>query len=37
VQQLRGTAANPVEGAQTVLVTGSPATIPLGAAILRKA
>jgi acetyl-CoA acetyltransferase len=37
VQQLRGTATNQVEGAQLALVTGSPASIPLSAAILRKA
>jgi acetyl-CoA acetyltransferase len=37
VEQLRGTAANQVPGAELALVTGSPATIPLSAAILRKA
>jgi acetyl-CoA acetyltransferase len=37
VQQLRGTATNQVDGAQFALVTGSPATIPLSAVILRKA
>jgi acetyl-CoA acetyltransferase len=37
VEQLRGTARNQVDGADLALVTGSPATIPLSAAILRKA
>jgi acetyl-CoA acetyltransferase len=37
VQQLRGTAGNQIAGAEVALVTGSPATIPLSAAILRKA
>jgi acetyl-CoA acetyltransferase len=37
VEQLRGTAANQVPGAEVALVTGSPATIPMSAAILRKA
>jgi acetyl-CoA acetyltransferase len=37
VHQLRGTAKSQVDGADAVLVTGSPATIPLSALILRKA
>jgi acetyl-CoA acetyltransferase len=37
VHQLRGNATNQVDGAQLALVTGSPASIPLSAAILRKA
>jgi acetyl-CoA acetyltransferase len=37
VEQLRGTASNQVQGAELALVTGSPATIPLSAAILRRA
>jgi acetyl-CoA acetyltransferase len=37
VHQLRGTAANQVSGAELALVTGSPSSIPLSAAILRKA
>jgi acetyl-CoA acetyltransferase len=36
VQQLRGTAANQVSGAELALVTGSPASVPLSAAILGK-
>jgi len=37
VEQLRGTARNQVAGADVALVTGSPASIPLSAVILRKA
>jgi hypothetical protein len=37
VEQLRGTATNQVPGAEVALVTGSPTTIPMSAAILRKA
>jgi acetyl-CoA acetyltransferase len=37
VQQLRGTSSKQVDGAEVALVTGSPATIPLSAAILRRA
>jgi acetyl-CoA acetyltransferase len=37
VQQLRGTATNQVDGAATALVTGDPGSLPLSAAILRKA
>jgi acetyl-CoA acetyltransferase len=36
VQQLRGTAANQVAGAETALVTGGPSAIPYSAMILRK-
>jgi acetyl-CoA acetyltransferase len=37
VEQLRGTAANQVPGAEVALVTGAPAAIPMSAAILRSA
>jgi acetyl-CoA acetyltransferase len=37
VEQLRGTASNQVEGAEIALVTGDPGSLPLSAAILRKA
>jgi acetyl-CoA acetyltransferase len=37
VEQLRGTAANQVPGAEVALVTGAPTTIPMSAAILRRA
>jgi acetyl-CoA acetyltransferase len=37
VEQLRGTAANQVPGAEVALVTGAPTTIPMSAAILRSA
>jgi len=37
VQQLRGTATNQVANAEVALVTGSPATIPFSAALLRRA
>ena len=36
VEQLRGTAANQVPGAETALVTGGPSSIPYSAIILRK-
>lgn len=36
VEQLRGTATNQVVGADTVLVTGGPASIPMSAVILRR-
>lgn len=36
VEQLRGTAANQVEGAEVALVTGGPAGLPVSGAILRK-
>ncbi|MET0371166.1 MAG: thiolase, partial [Sphingobium sp.] len=36
VEQLRGTAVNQVTGAQTALVTGGPAPIPMTAAILSN-
>jgi acetyl-CoA acetyltransferase len=37
VKQLRGTAANQVDGADIALVTGDPGSMPLSAVILRKA
>jgi acetyl-CoA acetyltransferase len=37
VEQLRGSAANQVPGAEVALVTGAPTTIPMSAAILRRA
>jgi acetyl-CoA acetyltransferase len=36
VEQLRGTAANQIEGAEFALVTGGPAPIPMSGAILRR-
>jgi acetyl-CoA acetyltransferase len=36
VEQLRGTAGNQIAGAQHVLVTGGPASIPVSAVILRN-
>jgi acetyl-CoA acetyltransferase len=36
VEQLRGTAINQVEGAQTALVTGGPAPVPVSGLILRR-
>jgi acetyl-CoA acetyltransferase len=36
VEQLRGTAANQVRGAEVALVTGGPASIPTSAALLRN-
>jgi acetyl-CoA acetyltransferase len=36
VEQLRGTAANQVEGAEVALVTGGPAGLPVSGAILRR-
>ncbi len=37
VEQIRGTAARPVEGCEVVLVTGAPGMLPVSAAILKKA
>lgn len=36
VEQIRGTAANQVEGAKVALVTGGPASLPVSALLLRK-
>lgn len=36
VEQMRGTAANPVRGAQTVLVTGGPSVLPVSGLILGR-
>jgi acetyl-CoA acetyltransferase len=36
VEQLRGTAVNQVEGAETALVTGGPAAIPVSGLILQR-
>lgn len=36
VEQIRGTAANQVQGAELALVTGGPSSLPVSALILRK-